>query len=134
LPLAALAVTLMKLWEEYCKATSDAFSYSWFYEGYKEWACRLKPTPRQVHVAGEKLFVDYSGHTMKVVDGLTGEVRTAQIFIAVLDASNYTYAEATFTQSLPGPRKIWMHGGSDRYWTFTGGGFHLPVKASSFGA
>jgi transposase len=61
----------------------------------------LKPTMRQVHVAGEKLFVDYSGHTMEVIDGLTGEVFTAQIFVAVLGASNYTYAEATFTQSLP---------------------------------
>ena len=56
---------------------------------------------RQVHVAGEKLFVDYSGHTMEVIDGLTGEVITAQIFVAVLGASNYTYAEATLTQSLP---------------------------------
>src|SRR5208282_851343 len=68
---------------------------------YKEWTGRLKPTLRQVHVAGEKLFVDYSGHTMEVIDGLTGEVLTAQIFVAVLGASNFTYAEATFTQSLP---------------------------------
>lgn len=56
---------------------------------------------RQLHVAGEKLFVDYSGHTMEVVDGLTGEVRSAQIFVAVLGASNYTYAEASLSQSLP---------------------------------
>lgn len=56
---------------------------------------------RQLHVAGEKLFVDYSGHTMDVVDGLTGEVRSAQIFVAVLGASNYTYAEASLSQSLP---------------------------------
>jgi transposase len=94
-------VTLMLLWEEYCDTTSDGFSYSWFCERYKEWAGRLKPTLRQVHVAGEKLFVDYSGHTMEVIDGLTGEVLTAQIFVAVLGASNFTYAEATFTQSLP---------------------------------
>lgn len=67
----------------------------------KEWAGRLKPTLRQVHVAGEKLFVDYSGHTMEVVDGLTGEVRSTQIFVAVLGASNYTYAEASLSQSLP---------------------------------
>ena len=60
----------------------------------------LKPTLRQVHVAGEKLFVDYSGHTMEVIDGLTGEVIATQIFVAVLGASNYTYAEATFTQRL----------------------------------
>ncbi|WP_354125523.1 IS21 family transposase [Bradyrhizobium sp. LA6.10] len=83
-------VTLMLLWEEYCDANSDCFSYSWFCERYKEWAGLLKPTLRQIHVAGEKLFVDYSGHTMEVVDGLTGEVRSAQIFVAVLGASNYT--------------------------------------------
>src|SRR5438105_1944570 len=63
------SVTLMLLWEEYCDTTSDGFSYSWFCERYKEWAGRLKPTLRQVHVAGEKLFVDYSGHTMEVIDG-----------------------------------------------------------------
>jgi len=95
------SVTLMLLWEEYCDTTSDAFSYSWFCERYKDWAGRLKPTLRQVHIAGEKLFVDYSGHTMEVIDGLTGEVLTAQIFVAVLGASNFTYAEASFTQSLP---------------------------------
>ncbi|PDT64016.1 IS21 family transposase, partial [Bradyrhizobium ottawaense] len=94
-------VTLMLLWEEYCDANSDSFSYAWFCERYRECAGRLKPTLRQVHVAGEKLFVDYSGHTMEVVDGLTGEVRSAQIFVAVLGASNYTYAEASLTQSLP---------------------------------
>ncbi len=95
------SVTLMLLWEEYCDTTSDGFSYSWFCERYKEWVGRLKPTLRQVHVAGEKLFVDYSGHTMEVIDGLTGEVLTAQIFVAVLGASNFTYAEASFSQSLP---------------------------------
>src|ERR1700761_5933884 len=94
-------VTLMLLWEEYCDASSDSFSYSWFCERYKEWAGRLKPTLRQIHVAGEKLFVDYSGHTMEVVDGLSGEVRSMQIFVAVLGASNYTYAEASLSQSLP---------------------------------
>src|SRR5258707_3725060 len=91
----------MLLWEEYCDASSDGFSYSWFCERYKEWAGRLKLTLRQVHVAGEKLFVDYSGQTMEVVDGLTGEVRSTQIFVAVLGASNYTYAEASLSQSLP---------------------------------
>ena len=94
-------VTLMLLWEEYCDTTSDSFSYAWFCERYKEWAGRLKLSLRQVHIAGEKLFVDYSGHTMEVINGLTGEVLTAQIFVAVLGASNYTYVDATFTQSLP---------------------------------
>jgi transposase len=53
---------------------SDSFSYSWFCERYKEWASRLKLSLRQVHIAGDKLFVDYSGHTMDVIDALTGEV------------------------------------------------------------
>jgi transposase len=57
----------MLLWEEYCDANSDNFSYAWFCERYRKWAGRLKPTLRQVHIAGEKLFVDYSGHTMEVV-------------------------------------------------------------------
>jgi transposase len=56
---------------------------------------------RQNHKAGEKLFVDYAGQTMPVVDPSTGEVKEAQIFVATLGASNYTYAEATWTQSLP---------------------------------
>jgi transposase len=95
------SVTLMLLWEEYCDTHTDVFSYAWFCEHYREWAGRLKPTLRQSHVAGEKLFVDYSGHTMEVIDGLTGEIRKAQIFVAVLGASNLTYVEASFTQSLP---------------------------------
>jgi len=95
------SVTLMLLWEEYCDKTADGFSYSWFCERYKEWAGRLKLSLRQIHIAGEKLFVDYSGHTMEVVDGLSGEVLAVQIFVAVLGASNYTFAEATLTQSLP---------------------------------
>jgi transposase len=109
-------VTLMLLWEEYCDTTSEGFSYSWFCERYKEWACRLKLSLRQVHLAGDKLFVDYSGHTMEVIDGTTGEVLTAQIFVAVLGASNYTYAEATFTQSLPD----WI-GSHVRAFSFFGG-------------
>jgi transposase len=56
---------------------------------------------RQHHVAGERVFVDYAGDTVEVIDGATGEVRTAQIFVGVLGASNYTYVEATWTQSLP---------------------------------
>ena len=56
---------------------------------------------RQTHRAGEKLFVDYAGHTVPVIDEATGEIRSAQIFVAVLGASNYTYAEATWTQALP---------------------------------
>src|SRR4051812_10629308 len=56
---------------------------------------------RQAHPAGERLFVDYAGQTIDLIDGGTGEVRPAQIFVAVMGASNYTYAEASLTQSLP---------------------------------
>ena len=56
---------------------------------------------RQTHPAGERLFVDYAGQTAEVIDGATGEVRRAQIFVAVPGASNFTYAEARWTQSLP---------------------------------
>ena len=94
-------VTLYLLWEEYKAGHPDGFSYSWFCDLYKDWLARLKPTLRQVHLAGDKLFVDYAGRTMDVFDGLTGEVRTAHVFVAVLGASNFTYAEATFTQTLP---------------------------------
>jgi transposase len=94
-------VTLTLLWEEYRARAPDGFGYSWFCDLYKAWARQLKPTLRQVHVAGERLFVDYAGRTMFIHDPETGTVQAAQIFVAVLGASNYTYAEATLTQSLP---------------------------------
>jgi transposase len=68
---------------------------------YGEWAIRLSPSMRQVHPAGERLFVDYAGQTVELVDPATGEIRAAQIFVAVLGASSYTYAEASWTQTLP---------------------------------
>jgi len=55
---------------------------------------------RQTHVAGERMFVDYAGATLVVIDASTGEARTTQLFVAVLGASNYTYAEASWTQGL----------------------------------
>ncbi len=94
-------VTLSLLWEE-CRAVHpDGYGYSRFCDLYRRWLGRLSPTMRQVHVAGERMFVDYAGATLEVIDGLTGEVREAQLFVAVLGASSYTYAEATWTQSLP---------------------------------
>ena len=56
---------------------------------------------RQVHRAGDKLFIDYSGDTMAIINGATGEIRRAEIFVAVLGASSYVYAEATWSQQLP---------------------------------
>ena len=94
-------VTLALLWSEYKAAHPDGLQYSWFCERYRAWAKRVDVVMRQEHRAGEKLFVDYAGHTAEVIDRRTGEVRTAQVFVAVLGASSYTYAEATWTQSLP---------------------------------
>jgi hypothetical protein len=76
----------------YRAGAPDGFGYSWFCDLYRGWAGRLKPTMRQTHVAGEKLFVDFAGGTGEVVDGPTGEIIPVQIFVAVLGASNFTYA------------------------------------------
>ena len=93
-------VTLQLLWEEYrADAGEQAYRYSAFCEKYRAWAKRLKRSMRQVHPGGERLFVDYAGQTMPVVDVLTGEIRRAQVFVAVLGASNYTYACATWQQT-----------------------------------
>ena len=96
-------VTLMLLWEEYRAVHPEGFAYSWFCEHYRAWAGKLDVVMRQTHRAGEKLFVDYAGQTVEVIDRATGEVRSAQIFVAVLGASNYTYAEATWT---PGAARL----------------------------
>jgi len=109
-------VTLMLLWEEYQAAHPQGFAYSWFCQHYRAWTGRLDVVMRQTHRAGEKLFVDYAGHTLEVIDRATGEVRTAQIFVAVLGASNYTYAEATWSQTLPD----WI-GAHTRAFAFLGG-------------
>jgi transposase len=93
-------VTLALLWEEYHEREPLGYRYSWYCELYGQWRGRADLSMRQVHLAGEKLFVDYCGTTVAVIDAVTGEVREAQIFVAVWGASSYTYAEATWTQSL----------------------------------
>ena len=98
-------VTLFLLWEEYKETHPDGYQYSWFCEQYQKWTGKLDLVMRQDHRAGEKMFVDYAGQAVPIVDRYTGEVHQAQIFIAVLGASNYTYAEATWSQSLPD----WIH-------------------------
>jgi transposase len=110
-------VTLLLLWQEY-QALDPATSYSYphFCVRYQAWRKRLKLSLRQVHQAGEKVFVDYAGPTVPVVDRQTGGIRSAQIFVAVLGFSNYTFAEATWTQSVPD----WI-GSHVRTLTFFGG-------------
>ena len=94
-------VTLQILWDEYIERRPDGYRYSRFCELYRGWAARLSVTMRQSHAGGDKLFVDYAGDTVPViVDRLSGKTRPAQIFVAVLGASNFTYAEASSTQTL----------------------------------
>ena len=93
-------LTLQLLWEEYRANHSDGYGYSRFCELYRRWDRKQEVVLRQEHRAGEKLFVDYAGQTIAVQDPATGEVREAQLFVSVLGASNYTYAEATWTQGL----------------------------------
>ena len=109
-------VTLQLLWEEHRAAHPNGYGYSRFCELYRAWEARLSPTMRQTHVAGERLFVDYAGTTLEVINGLTGEVMTAQLFVAALGASSYTYAEATWTQGLAD----WI-GSHTRAFAFVGG-------------
>jgi transposase len=92
-------VTLQLLWEEYQRGSELAYKYTSFCIKYRAWAAALKRSMRQTHIAGERLFVDYAGQTVPLIDASSGEVRRAQIFVAVLGASNYTYACATATQS-----------------------------------
>jgi transposase len=109
-------VTLLLLWQEHRAQAPDGYGYSQFCELYTRWKGRLSPTMRQTHVAGEKLFVDYAGTTIDVVDAATGEVHACQLFVAALGASSLTYAEATRTQTLTD----WI-GSHTRAFVFFGG-------------
>ena len=94
-------VTLALLWQEYKAEHPEGLQYSQFCERYRVWRQRLDVVMRQTHRAGERLFVDYAGQCVPVVERATGELREAQVFVAVLGASSYTFAEATWTQALP---------------------------------
>lgn len=87
-------VTLRLLWEEYRREHPDGYGYSWWCAHYREWLATADPVMRQVHKFGEKVFVDWAGDTVPVVDAATGEIAAAHLFVAVLGASNYTYVEA----------------------------------------
>ena len=95
-----VGVTLDLLWQEYRECHPDGYQYSGFCEHYRAFARALPVTLRQSHAPGERLFVDYSGQTVTIIDVASGEERQAQIFVAVLGASSYTYVEATWTQGL----------------------------------
>lgn len=109
-------VTIQLLWEEYVAMTPSPLSYSHFCLLYRQWRKTQPQSMRQHHKAGDKVFVDYAGQTVDVIDIESGERRTAQIFIGVLGASNYTYVEATWSQRLPD----WI-GAHQRLFEFFGG-------------
>lgn len=110
-------VTKVLLWEEYKRVNPDGYQLSRFCDLYAEWSGKIDLVMRQEHRAGEKLFVDFAGPTIPIVNRRTGEVLfEAQIFVAVMGASNYTYAEAVRTQALPD----WI-GAHVRTFVFLGG-------------
>ena len=92
------SLTLRQLWREYREAHADGYGYSQYCELYREWKARRSPVMLQEHKAGEKLFVDYAGQTVPVRDAESGAERAAQVFVAVLGASSYCYAEASWGQ------------------------------------
>jgi len=95
-------VTKQLLWEEYTQQHPNrCYSYSQFCDRYRHWCSQQKRSMRQHHKAGEKCFIDYCGSSLAIVCAHTGEIKPAQVFVGVLGASNYTYAEATWSQSLP---------------------------------
>jgi transposase len=109
-------VTLELLHLEYLEQHPAGYRYTQFCEIYRRWLKRRGLSMRQVHRAGEKCFVDYAGQKPRLTDPATGEVRAVELFVAVLGASNYTYAEATLTQQLPD----WL-GSHQRALAFFGG-------------
>jgi len=109
-------LTLKLLWMEYRGQFPDGFGYTQYCEYYRRWSRQLTPSMRLIHKGGEELEVDYAGLTLGIVDAETGEVSQAQIFVATLAASSYTYAEAQSSQTLPN----WI-GGHVRAFAFFGG-------------
>ena len=93
-------VTRALLWEEYRAAYPEGYGYAWFCEHYEAWKGRVRPTMRQTHLGGDKVFIDFSGDGIEIVDPLTGEVSEARLFVAAMGASSYTYAEARPAETL----------------------------------
>jgi transposase len=101
LELRRAGVTLQVLHLEYLEKYPDGYRYTSYCDVYREWLAKRSPTMRQTHIAGDKMFVDYSGKRPRLVHRATGEVTDVELYVAVLGASNYTYVEATFTQQVP---------------------------------
>ena len=114
-------VTRHLLWEEYRADHADGYSYTQFCEHYRRWKAPLEVTLRQRHIAGEKTFLDWAGKTLSWTDKATGEIHPAYLFVAVLGASNYTFAETFADQQLPAWLDAHIHaveffGGVTKLW------------------
>lgn len=110
------SVTRMLLWEEYRAQHPGGFGYTWFCTHFDAWKGRVHPSMRQTHAGGEKVFVDYAGDTIDIVDPETGEVHAAKLFVATMGASSYTYVEAVASEGL----EDWI-GAHTRMFAYLGG-------------
>jgi transposase len=93
-----VGVTVHLMWEKYFELYPDGFKSSQFRTHYKTWSKRVNPVMHMTHKAGDKMYVDYAGKTLSIVDKLSGEVKEVQFFVAILGASQYTYCEASYSQ------------------------------------
>lgn len=93
-------VTLLLLWQEYRLVHPDGYGYSQYCNLYKDWRKGLEVSMRQTHKPGEKLYVDYAGQKLEIIDPSTGEVKECSVFVAAMGLSQYIYAEATEDQGL----------------------------------
>jgi transposase len=109
-------VTRALLWQEYREQHPGGFGYSWFCDHFDAWKGRVRVSMRQTHVGGEKVFVDFAGDKIDIVDPDTGEVHTAKLFVAAMGASSYTYAEAVASEGL----EDWI-GAHTRMFSYLGG-------------
>ena len=115
------SLTKQLLWEEYKTGRPDGYQYSAFCSHFGEWEARLQLSMRQEHRAGEKLFIDFSGDGIEIIDPKTGEVRVAKLFVAVLGASSLTYVEPVLAEDLPNwtqchVNALLFYGGATAIW------------------
>ena len=96
--LKKVGVTSYGMWEEYIKKHPDGYQNSQFREYYKQWGKKVNPVMHMNHKAGDKMYVDYAGEKLSIADKDTGEITEVEFFVAILGASQYTYAEATPSQ------------------------------------
>jgi len=96
--LKKVGVTVCHQWEQYIASNPDGFQSSQFRHHYKVWGKKVNPVMHMNHKAGDKMYVDYTGKTISIVDKNTGEIKEVQFFVAILGASQYIYAEASMSQ------------------------------------